>query len=609
MELVESYLFFNLIYLILLLLVSSQKEALLSKLVFVFSNTLFLLWIVLLYDFINQDSDFIVSRSIQLFHDEHYQFGISFLLDSLSISFLGVLSFLSLLISRFARVYLHREAFFKKFFVCLALFQLGYSLVVLGNGFEILFAGWEFVGLSSFLLIAFYDYRVRPIKNALRVFFLYRLGDLGLLLGAWLAHQIWQTNPAFSDLSIPASITHAADSVYIIPLSLLLLLSASIKSAQFPFSYWLPKAMEGPTPSSAIFYGSLAVHLGVYLLLRSYPIWEHSDIAVASVFIVGLITVFMASSCAYVQSNIKAQLAYSASAQTGIIFMEIALGWHKLALVHFVGHAMLRAYQVLISASVTRYLISFQNQKRRVSIFRPVTWISKAPKILQRTAYVFFMREGFLEDLILFILWRPLKLVGSFWVISIRRTTPIGFYLIFMSLALWIYDYLQGANHISGVMMGIAAMAFALAAITYRRSAEFSWHCIALSQLSVLSSILLEDYLSVGHSLIFLSGVIAGWLLGLISLRRMGKPSLSSFRRERTHFGYWHILMLVCCLMLVGFPVSPTFIGEDLLLGHANQDNIWLAGFVGFSFLITGMASVRLYARTCMGFEQSTMGL
>jgi NADH:ubiquinone oxidoreductase subunit 5 (subunit L)/multisubunit Na+/H+ antiporter MnhA subunit len=140
----------------------------------------------------------------------------------------------------------------------------------MSGNFETLFLGWELLGISSFLLISFYRTRYLPVKNAIKVFSIYRIGDVGIVLAVWLSHHLWHENITFNKLLNDSLVhehlqNHSSVGVLI---SLMILVSAAAKSAQFPFSSWLPRAMEGPTPSSAIFYGSLSVHIGVFLLLR-----------------------------------------------------------------------------------------------------------------------------------------------------------------------------------------------------------------------------------------------------------------------------------------------------------------------------------------------------
>ena len=167
-------------------------------------------------------------------------------------------SFLTFLVAIYSRVYLHRENGYKRFFNTILFFYVGYNIVIFSGNLETLFMGWEILGISSFLLIAFYRDRYLPVKNAVKVFSIYRIGDVGLILAMWMSHHLWHENITFLKLSnyelVSSQLqTHSLIGVFI---SLMILISAAAKSAQFPFSFWLPRAMEGPTPSSAIFYGA-----------------------------------------------------------------------------------------------------------------------------------------------------------------------------------------------------------------------------------------------------------------------------------------------------------------------------------------------------------------
>ena len=176
-----------------------------------------------------------------------------------------------------------------------------------------LFAGWEIVGVSSFLLIAFYRHRPQPIRNALRAYSIYRFCDVGLLLGAWMSHLLFHESQHFSQLAnlFQHSAMPPAGYASLLILSWLIVIAASGKSAQFPFCFWLPRAMEGPTPSSAIFYGALSIHLGVFLLLRTTPIWTYHYLPRTMVLVIGLLTVVIANLSEKTQSNIKGQVAYA----------------------------------------------------------------------------------------------------------------------------------------------------------------------------------------------------------------------------------------------------------------------------------------------------------
>lgn len=274
-----------------------------------------------------------------------YRFHVSLHLDTISATMLVLTTSITLLVARFSRSYLHREPGFTRFFLLLGVFAGGMQLLVAAGTFDILFAGWELVGLSSVLLVAFFHERTAPVRASLRVFVVYRLCDLGLLLGAVLLHRVGHGSE-IGDLHFEAVTPGSATAI-----SLAFLFAAMGKSAQFPFGGWFPRAMEGPTPSSALFYGALSVHAGVFLLLRIAPVLERAPLACAAIVAVGAATACVSTLCWRVQSDAKSALAFATTTQVGLIFVEVGLGLDHLALVHTVAHAALRTWQFLRAPS------------------------------------------------------------------------------------------------------------------------------------------------------------------------------------------------------------------------------------------------------------------
>jgi len=239
-------------------------------------------------------------------------------------------------IVRYCRHYLHREPGYRRFFVTIFGFVFGLNIVILSGVLDMFFAGWEIVGISSFLLIAFYRHRYQPIRNALRAYSIYRLCDFGLLLATLLIDLLFHGRNHFSELAeVLKDGAPPGGYLEFFGLSLLLILAAAGKSAQFPFCFWIPRAMEGPTPSSAIFYGALSVHLGVFLLLRTQPIWGFEIASRLIVLSIGALTVLVASLSEQAQSNIKGQIAYASITQVGLMFIELALGLESIVLMQF----------------------------------------------------------------------------------------------------------------------------------------------------------------------------------------------------------------------------------------------------------------------------------
>jgi NADH:ubiquinone oxidoreductase subunit 5 (subunit L)/multisubunit Na+/H+ antiporter MnhA subunit len=274
-----------------------------------------------------------------------YHFPLVLMADRLSVPFLGLTVILSGLIGQFSATYLHRERGFLRFFLLLHLFAFGSLLAFAAGSFDLLVAGWEMVGITSVLLIAFFQQRTPPVDNGLRVFAIYRACDIGLLVGVF-AMQHWSGTASFAP-GLPR-LTGAQALI----VCLLLLLAAAGKAAQVPFSGWLPRAMEGPTPSSAIFYGAISIHAGAYLLLRIQPMLAQSRLASGLVIVIGMLTAIHGTIVGRASADAKTSLAYASLTQVGVVFVEIGLGWTWIAVAHILGHATVRTLQFLRAPSM-----------------------------------------------------------------------------------------------------------------------------------------------------------------------------------------------------------------------------------------------------------------
>lgn len=267
--------------------------------------------------------------------------------DELAASFSLLAAALTALVGRFSRTYLHKEPGFARFYVLLGLFGTGTQLVAYAGALDLFFAGWELIGISSALFIGFFHEREMPARSSVRAFTTYRLCDAGLLIAMVTTHELLGTT-RIAALERADSLSPLAVSA----IAALFLLSAMGKSAQLPFSGWLPRAMEGPTPTSALFYGAVSIHAGVYLLLRVQPVLRAAPIVAACGVIVGVSTAIYAAMVARTHTDAKGALAHATLSQIGLILAEISLGWTTLALVHLVCHALLRAWQFLRAPNV-----------------------------------------------------------------------------------------------------------------------------------------------------------------------------------------------------------------------------------------------------------------
>ncbi len=299
----------------------------------------------------------------RLFEIDGYAFGVELLVDRLSIAMVLTTGLVTALVTRFSVRYLHRDPGFVRFFLLLCVFDAGMQILVLAGSYDLLFIGWEMVGLSSFLLVTFFQLRDGPARGGLRAFVTYRVTDVGLLVAGVLLHQATGSShleAAFGHGAWPHASTHL-DAAATTPIALALLLSTIGKSALFPASGWLPRAMEGPTPSSALFYGALSVHAGVYLLLRSAPLLESTSVGSIAVMTIGALTVITSTLSGRAQSDVKAALAYATSAQVGLMVLAVGLATllrsgtlAMLVVAMMVAHASLRTLQLLRAPSALR---------------------------------------------------------------------------------------------------------------------------------------------------------------------------------------------------------------------------------------------------------------
>lgn len=283
------------------------------------------------------------------FRAEGLGFPLILLGDGLSLTCSLLASVLLLATSKFSKNYLHREPSFTRFFLLMLCFGSGLQLLLLSGSLDLLFAGWEVVGLTSVLLVAFFWERTGPVRAAIRLLITYRICDVGLLLAALMLHHQRHTT-VFRDLFQEHPVLTEPWVASLVGLGLVL--GAMGKSAQFPVGGWLPRAMEGPTASSAVFYGALSLHAGVFLLLRMDPLFQQIPTIRVVLIFVGVITALMASLSGQVSADAKSSLAYATAAQVGLMFVECGLGWPRLALVHLVAHTLLRYYQFLRTPSV-----------------------------------------------------------------------------------------------------------------------------------------------------------------------------------------------------------------------------------------------------------------
>ncbi|MBL6447739.1 hypothetical protein JMN32_15580 [Fulvivirga sp. 29W222] len=609
---VHLFLMIPLVGFIISLFIPGKRESVISNVAFttvgatLLGGMIFIsIWVLRLMPMLNV-------RDISLYTAPGYDFFLDFYFDKVSAVYLMVGAVLTFLVTIYSRYYLHRESGYKRFFNTVLFFYLGFNVTVLAGNFETLFIGWEILGLSSFLLIAFYRKRYLPVKNALKVFAIYRIGDVGILLAMWMSHHLWHENVTFMKLNNYELVhevlqSHSAIGIFI---SVMIVIAAAAKSAQFPFSAWLPRAMEGPTPSSAIFYGSLSVHIGAFLLLRTFPFWEHQPVVHWFIVAIGVITAVLGSIIARVQPTVKSQIAYASMAQIGIIFIEIAAGWHTLALIHFAGNSFLRTYQLLTSPSVVTYLIREQfydftpRRKYHENAFM---------KRLKYAVYLLSIKEWHLDSVVFTFFFKPLKKMRT----ALSFLTVKNVLYFFVPICLIGFD-LAYLNEVGGVLkqylpviLAATALIMVIKAYNERSSSRLAWLCIVTAHFFIDLGIAFNHHFDGRETFVYLSGVVMSGIIGYISLYRVKAMEhhgigLNEFHGLVSQYPRTAFIFLMSCLGLAGFPITTTFFGEDVILTHVHEDQFALAVLVALTFIINGIALIRIYARVFLGANSRT---
>ena len=272
----------------------------------------------------------------------------SFLADRLSVWMMLIITGVGFLIHIYSIGYMHHDEGFYKFFAYLNLFIFSMLTLVLGSNYVIMFFGWEGVGMCSYLLIGFWYTNKEYGYAARKAFIMNRIGDLGLLIGIFVLFNTFGTTDYQTIFSGAASANKGTVEL----ICILLFVGAIGKSAQIPLFTWLPDAMAGPTPVSALIHAATMVTAGIYLVARSSVLFVSSELASTIVLVVGLVTAVVAATIAIKQNDIKKVLAYSNVSQLGYMFVALGVGAYSTALFHVTTHAFFKALLFLGSGSV-----------------------------------------------------------------------------------------------------------------------------------------------------------------------------------------------------------------------------------------------------------------
>ncbi len=367
-----------------------------------------------------------------------------FRLDPLSGMMILIVSGIGLLIHLYSTSYMHGEsaAGYARFFCYLNLFCFFMLTLVLGSNFLVMFVGWEGVGLCSYLLIGFWYHKQSATDAGKKAFLVNRIGDWGFVLGIFLVFFTFGTID-FEEVMVSAAAMpiEAAGFGVISLICVLLFIGATGKSAQIPLYVWLPDAMEGPTPVSALIHAATMVTAGVYMVCRSATLFTHAPMVMTGVAIIGALTALMAASIGLLQTDIKRVLAYSTVSQLGYMFLATGVGAFGAAAFHLMTHAFFKALLFLGSGSVIHAMDEEQDMRAMggLKLYMPVTFVTMLVGTLA-IADIPPFAGFFSKDEILFQTFLHNR---ALWVIAVLTAGMTSFYM-FRLMAMTFYGKYRG---------------------------------------------------------------------------------------------------------------------------------------------------------------------
>ena len=366
----------------------------------------------------------------------------SFLIDALTLNMLLIITGVGLLIHIYSAGYMSHDEGFTKFFAYLNLFMFSMLVLVMGSNFLMMFIGWEGVGLCSYLLIGYWFKNQDYTAAANKAFIMNRIGDLGFLLGMFMIY-INFGSLEYSDVFPKAASMFSTGDPTIVAITLLLFVGACGKSAQIPLYTWLPDAMAGPTPVSALIHAATMVTAGVYMCVRSNVLFSLAPFTLSVIIIIGSVTALLAALIALTQNDIKKVLAYSTVSQLGYMFAAIGASAYTAAMFHVTTHAFFKALLFLGAGSVI-HAMSGEQDMRKMGGLRGTLKITFITMLIGTMAItgVPLLSGFFSKDEILLSVFDT----NTFAFILLAITTVLTSIYMFRMLFMTFYGHFRGTH-------------------------------------------------------------------------------------------------------------------------------------------------------------------
>lgn len=474
----------------------------------------------------------------------HHEYGFS--LTAYSLIFAGLCLFTLMVVGKYSKNYLRDEVGENRFWILFSFFALGMFVSCFAKNLKTFYIGWEIVGLCSFFLIGFYQTNIRSIENSLIALANYKICDLFFVMAILLEEGNYHTESG-----------------------LCLILATLAKSAQLPFSSWLYRSLEGPTPSSTLFYGGLSLHLGAFVLLQFSPLWDHSQALRLILGVIGLSSAVFGFLVGSVRSDLKTSFAFASISQVGLIYIELAFGFYHLALWHIFGHNLLRTWNYLRGMSFFDEFFNedYHRQNNRLK--------QKFYSLMPKSLFYHSMNSFYLDRFSIILRKFGLIIFSVLGIMSLTGTTngspsPVAVYALAAGLTISICLFIINRIH---------PIYFASGLVISQVLGLFSVHVLLHDNLELL-------YFIVSFAAL---GLIAYSLMPAIALWKKHKGdeyTKKQFLGLANHFRYKHLIFLVSAIILTGSPGTfQFFIQEEVL------DELWSKSHI---FLFVTLISMTL---------------